>query len=74
MALNGDTLGLAIRAAVDDAVAAHGPSNRAELFKAIGNAIVTHITTNAVVSPEGLPTPLTAPAGGGAVSGTGKVT
>lgn len=49
------------------------------LADAIGEAVaavVPHITTNAVVSPDGLPLPLTAPPGtaGGPVTGVGTIT
>ena len=53
MALNGVVLGDAIRAAVDVAVAANstaGAAQRQAVFRAIGNAIVAHITTNATVA------------------------
>ena len=48
MALNGDALGLAIKSAVD-ALTVEQAADREELFKAMGNAIVTYITTNAQV-------------------------
>jgi hypothetical protein len=49
------------------------------LADAIGEAVskvVAHITTNAIVSPVGLPLPLTAPPGvaGGPVTGVGSIT
>lgn len=69
MALNGDTLGDAIRAAVDAAVAAHGP-DRTELFRAIGGAIVSHIVTNGVVNTV---VSNATPAAPGPVTGTGTV-
>lgn len=47
MALNGDVLGDAIKAAVD--ALAQPPTDRTALFRAIGGAIVTHITENAQV-------------------------
>lgn len=47
MALNGNTLGDAIMAAVD---AVGDKTDRTALFRAIGNAIVSHITANAQVS------------------------
>jgi len=46
MALNGDILGEQLFAAVQAAVAAHqtaGPEQTAAIWKAIGNAIVTHV-------------------------------
>jgi len=47
MALNGNTLGDAIKAAVDGV---SDKTDRQAIFRAIGNAITTHITTNAVVA------------------------
>jgi hypothetical protein len=49
------------------------------LADAIGEAVaslIPHITTNATVSPIGLPVPLTAPPGvaGGPVTGVGTIT
>ena len=44
--MNGDVLGAAIQAAVDAAVAANPTANeaqRAEIWKAIGGAIVAHV-------------------------------
>lgn len=49
MALSGDVLGDAIKAAVD-AQAGVDPTDRTALFRAIGGAIVTHITASAVVN------------------------
>jgi hypothetical protein len=40
---------------------------------ALANAIISEFTDNADVIPAGLPTPLTAPSGGGPVTGLGKV-
>lgn len=48
MALNGDVLGLAIKAAVQAAAAAN-PADRDAMFKAMGNAIVTHLKTLGVI-------------------------
>lgn len=55
MSMSGDALGLAIKAAVDAYIAGLGsnPVDRTEMFKAMGNAIVTYITTNAVTSTPG---------------------
>lgn len=47
MALNGNALGDAIKAAVD---AVGDKTDRTALFRAIGNAIVTHITTQGTVA------------------------
>ncbi len=49
MPMNGDTLGLAIKAAVQAAAAAD-PADRDAMFKAMGNAIVAHIQANATVT------------------------
>jgi hypothetical protein len=43
------------------------------VLQAISEAIVEHFTSAAVVEPAGVP-PMLAPAGGGPVTGTGKVT
>lgn len=53
MALNGALLGDQIRAAIDTAIEAHRTADatqRQAIWRAIGTAIVAHITTNAVVS------------------------
>ena len=50
MAMNGDTLGDAIKAAIDSAVSGSPPASEAQrvaIFRALGNAIVDHITSNA---------------------------
>jgi hypothetical protein len=47
MAMNGNALGDEIRALID---AVGDKTDRTALFRAIGNAIVTHITTNASVA------------------------
>lgn len=58
MALNGDVLGELIKSATDTVVAAATasgqPISRDDLFKAMGNAIVNYITTNAVVVVPGV--------------------
>lgn len=58
MALNGDALGEVIKAATDaviaDALAAGTRVDRDALFKAMGNAIVNYIVTNAVVVVPGV--------------------
>lgn len=68
MALNGDVLGDAIKSAID---ALPDPkTDRTAIFRAIGNAIVLHITANAAVvvtSVSGVTT-------GGGVSGPGTGT
>jgi len=53
MALNGDILGDAIRAAVETAVQntrEAGDAQRAAIWRAVGNAIVNHLTSSAVVT------------------------
>lgn len=53
MALNGDILGDAIRTAVEAAVQSTreaGDAQRTAIWRAVGNAIVHHITTFAVVN------------------------
>ncbi len=49
MAMDGDVLGLAIKAAVQGAAAAD-PTDSDAMFKAMGNAIVQHITAAGVVT------------------------
>jgi hypothetical protein len=69
MALNGDTLGLAMLAAVN---AVGDKTDRTALFKAMGNAIVTHIQTQGqvvVISVTGV-----TPGGGVSGPGTGTIT
>lgn len=67
MALNGDVLGLAMKAAVD---AVADKTDRDALFKAMGNAIVNYITTNATVAvvTPGVTAGPTALAGTGVIS------
>ncbi len=54
MALSGDTLGIALKAAVDalvvSQVAQMTDAEELNYWKAIGNEIVDHITTSALVS------------------------
>lgn len=69
MAMNGDVLGLAIKAAVQAAAAAD-PSDRDAMFKAMGNAIVEHIRTYAQVTV----TSVTGVTTGAGVSGPGAGT
>ncbi|KKK59090.1 hypothetical protein LCGC14_3037890 [marine sediment metagenome] len=47
MAMNGNTLGDAIKSAVDGL---GDPTDRTALFRAIGNAITDHIANNAAVA------------------------
>lgn len=47
MALNANTLGDAMKAAVDAVV---DKTDRTAVFRALASAIVTHLTTNAVVN------------------------
>lgn len=72
MALDGDTLGDLMLAAIDT-LSDTDKRNRQKVFRKLGGAIVSHLTASAVVSPSGTPTALTAPAGGGLVTGTGKI-
>lgn len=54
MAMDGDTLGLAIAAAVlDPGATAEGKAMCEDLWKKVGNAIVDHIVNNAEV-PAGI--------------------
>ena len=54
MAMNGDTLGLAIAAAVlDPGASAEGKAQCEAFWKKVGNEIVSHIVTNAEV-PAGI--------------------
>ena len=54
MAMNGNTLGLAIAAAVlDPGATAEGKAMCEDLWKKVGNAIVDHIVNNAEV-PAGI--------------------
>lgn len=62
MALNGNRLGDAIKAAID---AVSDKNDRTALFRAIGNAIVQEIETNALVNVTGV--------AGGAGTATGTI-
>jgi len=67
MAINGTVLGDLIRSKVDIAVAAHQTADatqRAAIFRAIGDAIVEHFTTAAVVT-------VTVPSVSGVTTGAG---
>lgn len=77
MAMNGVVLGDAILAAIDSAVAAHGEASAAQrtaIWRAIGNAIVTHVqgatVTVTVASVSGV---TTGPGVSGPGSGTGSI-
>lgn len=65
MALSGDALGLAIKAAVDG-LSAEEAADREELFKTMGNAIITYLVTNGVITVT-----TACPAGAG--TGTGVI-
>lgn len=67
MAMNGDTLGAAMKAAVD---AVSDKTDRDALFKAIGGAIVAHIQGNAQVNV----TSVSGVTAGSAASGPGTGT
>lgn len=77
MALNGIVLGDAILAAIDSAVASHQAADatqRQAIWRAVGTAIVTHITTQATVTVAvasvGGVTPGVGASGPGAGTGT----
>lgn len=63
MAMDGDTLGQAIKAAIDSVT---DKTDRNALFEAMGNAIVNHITANASVN-----TNVTVASVGGVTTGSG---
>lgn len=75
MALNGDNLGLALKAAaaaynnvvVDTTDAIAMAAYQENFWKAIGNAMVSYITANADLNVPGVG--LAAPSGGGPVTG-----
>lgn len=73
MALSGTVLGALIKTNVDAVVAAkppNSPISRDELFQAIGNAIVTHITANAQVIVASVSGVTTGPGTSGPGTGT----
>lgn len=73
MALNGNTLGDLIMTQVDLAVAATpqaGPAQRQAIFRAIGAAIVTHITTQGTVVVASVSGVTTGPGTSGPGTGT----
>jgi hypothetical protein len=72
MALNPTTLANAIKSALlaDPATGAQNNAALAAMCTAIATAVVTHITTSAVV----VPVLLVAPPGGGPITGFGVVT
>lgn len=75
MAMNGDTLGLAIAAAVlDPGATAEGKAMCEDLWKKVGNAIVSHIVNNAEV-PAGISVSTTGTqyAQSGSTTSTGNV-
>lgn len=67
MPMNGNTLGDAMRAAVD---AVGDKTDRQAIFRAIGNAITTHITANAVVAVASVSGVTTGPGVSGPGAGT----
>jgi len=69
MALNGNTLGLLMKSNIDS-LSDEAKQDRDELFKALGAAVVTHITTSAIVSVVSVSGVTT----GGGVSGPGTGT
>lgn len=77
MALNGDILGAAIMAAIDAEIAGTpiDTTVRADIWKAVGNAIVNHIQLNAVVTLGVASAAGVQPGAGTAiVTGTGSLT
>jgi hypothetical protein len=60
----GPVLGAALQAALDAAVAGDGPPDRGAAFRAMGEAIITHIIANGVGAVLGT----SAPGGGPVVS------
>lgn len=71
MALNGNALGDAIKAAVD---AVGNKTDRVAVYRAMGSAIVTYITANAQVGSTGTATGVTAGAAAVPVTATGTIT
>lgn len=71
--LDATRLGAALKTALVATGAMANNAQATSVCNAIASAIITEITTNAIVSPAGLPTPLTAPPSGGPVTGTGVV-
>lgn len=70
MALDGDTLGDLMKAAVD-ALADEDKADRVAVFRAMGGALVAHVQTSAVVN---VTVTTTGTASAQAGSGTGTVT
>ena len=78
MALNGVVLGDAMLAAIDAAVAATpsaGTAQRQAIWRAVGTAIVAHITTQATVAVTGASVAGVTPGAGvsGPGAGTGTI-
>ncbi len=71
MAMNGDLLGLAMKAAIDGV---GDKTDRNALFKALGGAIVAHIEANAVVSGPVTVTSVSGVTAGPGASGPGTGT
>ena len=72
MALDGKVLGDLMLSAIDQAVAGHpkaSPEQRKAIWEAIGDAIVSHVVANGVVTiPLGVPVQVVVPAGTGATT------
>lgn len=73
MSLDGNTLGLLMKSNIDN-LSDEAKQDREELFKALGAAVVTHITTSAVVSSTVSVVSVSGVTTGGGVSGPGTGT
>ena len=75
MALSASRLASSIRSKMlaNTAIGALDNDALTGMCQAIASAVVEEITGHGVVNPAGFPTPLTAPPGGGPVTGTGKI-
>lgn len=78
MALNGNDLGDAMRAAVD-ALSDADKANRTKVFRALGNAIIDHVKANAVVHvsatvPAAIPVQVVPATGTGATTAPSTAT
>ena len=76
MALNGNDLGDAMRAAVDG-LTTDQKRDRSAVFRAMGGAIVTYVTAHAQVTttvPAAIPVTVAVPAGTGATTAPATAT
>ena len=71
MALNGNSLGDQMLAAID-ALSDSSKKNRQAIFRALGGAIVSHIKTNGVVN-TGITVQVSPSSGTGATTGPGTI-